>query len=580
MSINYITKVKSHNSAKKVILKVVNLITDTVKLTLGVEGAGVLLHRSFNRGARITNDGVTVAKCISPKDPFENLVAAAFIEGASKTGERVGDGTTSTTIIAAKLINESFKLIEPASDVEFVGASSAKVGVVKLKKRILACINPIKEAITKKTKKIKSQKELEDIANVALNDNKEVAAIIADIVWKTGENGFISLTDGFKQKLETEVIEGARFPMKVGALGFLTNPNRYEMVAEEAYCFVTNYAMDNLRSFSYVWNGINPNPQKVKTKLVVFAPSFSDDVLIQMKNMMLPMGGNGQRMPSGLQIFPVRCPSLGSSDNTPQNFNDLAAFVGANFINKEAGDKLEIVKEMDLGFIDKLTVKSVEDREDAVLIGGKGAKNKVVEERIKTLKEQKELTKMPEYKRLIDKRIASLASAGGLIKVGAATDAEALPLKHKIEDAVFACQAALKFGYVKGGGLCLKEIADELYKDDDLVKNALCSPYNQIRENAGEDLEIGKEIIDAAKVVELEVEHGFGVAASMITIKAIIPEFEPHDPKEGYALIADSIASYGKLWAIREGLIKEGKDEAKADALRKQEELINKEFED
>ena len=250
------------------------------------------------------------------------------------------------------------------------------------------------------------------------------------------------------------------------------------------------------------------------------------------------------------------------------------------FLNKELGHKLKDIKEYDLGFVEKITVKSAEDRQDAILLGGKGAKSNKVKERITMLKEMIEKTKMPEHKALLNKRIASLASAGGVIKVGAPTDAEALPLKHKIEDAIFACQQALKFGYVEGGGLCLKKIAEKFFDKDKLIKDALCAPYNQIQENYGSELKIGKEIIDPARVVELEAEHGLGVAASLITVKAVIPEFDENDPKDGYRLIADALGVYTYYWAKREGLIQSGKDEAKVEQLQKYEHLMAKEGED
>ena len=569
------TEQKLHGEARKVILKVVNKVADAVKLTLGPEGAGVLLDRSFNRGSRITNDGVTVAKNIVPKDEFENLIARAFIEGASKTGERVGDGTTSTISISAKLINDAFSRLSDKNNTEIRGLDSNFGGVNSLRKHIISCVPKIKEAIKERTKKIKTIKELEDIIDVSLAGNREVAKILAEIVWKTGEDGFITLADGFQGKLETEVIEGARFPMKIVAPVFLNHPERYEMVVEESLVLVTNYKIDSIRDFADFWNNIKVN------KLVIFAPNFSDEVLVQMVKLIQPrLLPNGQTQPSGIQIFPVKCPSLGSADLTPHNFVDLALFCDARFIDKDKGDKLKDIKEYDLGFVEKLTVKSVEDREDAVILGGKGVRSEKIKKHIEDLKSRVNLTKMPEHKALIQKRIASMSSAGGMIKVGASTDAEALPLKHKIEDAIFAGQNALRNGYVKGGGLCLKEIADELFKDDVLIHGALCAPFNQIQENCGSELKIGKDIIDPARVVELEVEHGFGVAANLITVKAVIPEFDERDPKDPYKLIADAIKQYTYFFAKDKALFKEGMDETNAEELQKQEALINKELSD
>ena len=156
------TETLLHGQARKKILRGVNEVYDAVRLTLGPEGASALIHRSFNRGSRITNDGVTIAKCVEPKDEFENLVATAFKEGASKTGERAGDGTTSTTVIAGKLINDAFGFLkdDEKASVQLRGMES-KMGSIALKKYLLSSIPKIKEAIKEQTKKIKTIKELE-----------------------------------------------------------------------------------------------------------------------------------------------------------------------------------------------------------------------------------------------------------------------------------------------------------------------------------------------------------------------------------------------------------------------------------
>lgn len=570
------TETKLHAEARKTILKGVRAVANPVKVTLGPEGAGVLLDRAFNRGSRITNDGVSVAKNVRPKDEFEALVATAFTEGASKTAERVGDGTTSTIVIAASLIEQAFKVL-PASDgkdsTPLYGLEGNGMGVVSLKKHLLAAVPKIKEAIKDSTKKIETQEDLENIIDVSLAGNREVAKILADMVWKTGPDGFITLADGFRSVLETEVIEGARFPLKIAAPRFMNHPERYEMVAEDCPCIVTNHALDSVGDFASFWNILKP------TKLIIFAPSFSEQVLVQMVKLISPREmPDGSVVPSGVKIFPVKCASLGSEDTTPHNFVDLAIFCDAKFVDKNKGDKLGNIREHDLGFLEKLTVKSVEDREDAVLLGGKGAKSDKVKIQIESIRSRVELTKMPAHKMLMQKRIASLASVGGLIRVGAPTDAEALPLKHKIEDAIFAGQAALKHGYVQGGGLCLKTIADDLFKDDKLIYEALAAPYTQILENVGDSMfTVGKDIIDPARVVELEVEHGFGVAANLITVKAIIPEFDERDPRDANKAIAEAILTGVLMWAKQQGLYNAGLDETKTEELQRREALMDQE---
>ena len=280
-------------------------------------------------------------------------------------------------------------------------------------------------------------------------------------------------------------------------------------------------------------------------------------------------------------MFPVKVPSLRT-----EQFEDLAVYFGATFINKDTGKKLENTEDTDLGFVQKLVVKDTENREDAVAIGGKGVleeKMKVadqdyqvsspVAERIKILKEQIGEERIETHKKLLERRIASLASAVGVIRVGASTNAESLPLKLKIEDAQYACKSALEEGYVKGGGLCLKEIAEEL--PESILTEALKAPYEQIQANNEEPLEIGEDVIDPAKVVRLAVEHAVSVVANLITCKILIAEEREKNPAEGYEAIAKAINRHNVMFAKKEGILKENMDEMEADQLRMFEEKIN-----
>lgn len=165
-----------------------------------------------------------------------------------------------------------------------------------------------------------------------------------------------------------------------------------------------------------------------------------------------------------------------------------------------------------------------------------------------------------------------MASSVGVIKVGAPSQAEGLYKKLKIEDAVYACKAAMEEGYVKGGGLCLKEIAEELPQS--VLTDALKAPYEQIQANAEEELKIGKDVIDPAKSVRLAVENAVSVAAHLVTAKIIIPETRERTPAEGYSDIASAIMTYTRYWAKREGLITEGEMEGQKEMMQKYEETV------
>ena len=536
------TKIITESKAREKILAGVNAIYQPLRLALGNESARALMYRTFGRGVRMTEDGNTIAQVIEPKDEFEKLAAEVIKEAIMRTNILAGDGTTTTGVLAGKLINDIFSKL---SDTSQSYISSSKVSVKKISRELLELSKKIQEKIKEKSKKIETLEDLEKIAVVSLC-NKEVGKIVAKIVWEVGIDGFIDVVDGYKGELETEVIKGARFPAKPGAKAFINNPKRFEMIIEDCPVFLTNYKLDND-------NQIRQTFQKLlqkNSKLAILAPDFSEQILISMV----------QTTKQGVFMFPVKVPSLRT-----EQFEDLAVYFGANFIDKNTGKKLENTEESDLGFVNKLVVKDVENREDAIAIGGRGeidGKMKVanqdyrvsspVAERIKILKEQIVEERIDSHKKLLERRIASLASAVGVIRVGASTTAESLPLKLKIEDAQYACKAALEEGYVKGGGLCLKEIAEEM--EENLLTNTLKSPYEQIQANNEEPFDIGEDIIDPTKAVRLALEHAISVVANLITCKIIIAECDEKSISDGYEEIAKAINIYNVLWMKKEGI--------------------------
>lgn len=557
--------------AREAILKGVNAIYGTAGRTLGPNGKNALLYNTFNRGGRITNDGYTVAECQEPKDIFVRCAAQTFRESCKRTNEKVGDGTTTTVVIGGKLYNEVEKLFSE-TDSQIGGGS--KTSVMVLKKKILESAIKVKEEIKKVTKKVETIEELENIAIVSVED-RELGKIIAKMAWETGVDGFIDVVEGYKGEIETEVIKGMRFPAKVAAKGFVNNTQKYEMVAQDCAVLITNYKLDNAAQVAECLNPLLKN----NPKIILFAPEFSSEVLTDMFKGMFVVNQQGEKIKKpGLDLFPVHVPSLRT-----EQFEDLAIYCGARFIDKNKGAQLRAVTENDLGFLEKLVVKDTEAREDATAIGGKGArmekvityeqgevdgkkvkriKEKVttaVGERIETLKSQLEETREVQFKKLIERRIASMGSAIGIVRVGGATKASTLYLKLKIEDGVYACKAALRGGYVKGGGLCLKEIADKM-PDDDILKPAISAPYNQIQSHGA--IEITPEIIDPMEAVYYSVEHATEVVANLITVDIITQEMEDPIHGEGELAIARALGELVLNDRIHKGQLKEDEREA------------------
>jgi len=556
------TETLTGSKARAKILAGVNKVVDAVKLTLGPEGRNALLPRTYNRGPRITNDGVTVSENIKLKDEHESLAAEAFKEGSKKTNELAGDGTTTTAVLGGHLINKIFREIDAKSSTYLQNTNGGK-GVRAIRKELKDAKDIVIQKIKDRAKKVESLEELQEISVVSIGkEDEEVAKTVAKMVWEMGVDNHIDVVEGYKGTVETEVVKGMRMPAKA-IRNFVNNAERFEMVAEDTPVMITNEKIENPFEIIKVVQGVTP---KV-AKLAIFAPDFSTVAikgLIELNNI------------GGVFIYPVKCPSLRT-----EQLEDLAAYTGATVIDKDTGRRISSLSNTDLGFATKIVVKDTEAKEDAVIMGGRGEKmvrmddesgTNRIKDRIETLKKQlgesrNELTTLQ-----LQKRIANLSAAVGVIRVGASTSKEGLFLKLKIEDGVFACKAALEEGYVKGGGLCLKEIADEL--GDNILADTLREPYEQIQKNAGGNLEIGSEIIDPAKVVRLEVEHGVSVAASMITCDITIPEVREKGPGEGYSDIAKAISKYAYYWAKEKGLVSASEREANEDMDKRFEEVM------
>lgn len=545
--------------ARKKVSAGVRKVYNAVRRTLGPEGRNALLPRTFNRGPRITNDGITVIELARQlKDDHERLAAEAFAEGSKKTNELAGDGTTATSVLAGSLYLELVDKL-PQEDIPSIGNSG--MGVRALRKEMRDAKDEVVKRIKERSNKVETLEDLKNIAVVSIGkEDKEASDKVAELVWDIGRDAdgtfldnHIDVVEGYKGEIEVEKTEGLRFASKLASRAFINRPERFEMVAQDVAVFITNYALENPYELmpifeSFVKAGVN--------KLAIFAPSYSAIVI---KSLI-------ESTKNGFFCYPVLAPSLRTDE-----LKDLAAYTGATVIDKEQR-RLGQTLVADLGFAGKIIVKDTEVKDDAILLGGKGHGSERVKERISELKGQLAEAKTDLSKIVLQKRIANLGAAVGVIRVGASTNAEALYLKLKIEDGVYACRAALQEGYVKGGGLTLKEIAEEM--PENILTNALKSPYMQIQENAGGNLEIGEDIIDPAKVIRLEVEHAVAIASQLLTADIVIAEEGDRPVYDGYEAVAKAILKGVYYDAKHRGLLKESADAQDEDMQRAFEEVM------
>jgi chaperonin GroEL len=538
----------------------VKKVLDSVKLTLGPEGKNALLPRTYNRGPRITNDGYTVIENVRQlKDPHERLAAESFAEGSKRTNELAGDGTTATSVIAGNLFFDIINQL-PDKDIPSVQGKTTK-GTRAIRKELKDLKEIVIQKIKDRATKIETLEDLQKIARISIGkEDTKIADKVAQLVWDIGRDGdnfvdnHVDVVEGYKGEIEIEKTVGMHFPAKLAHRAFITKPERFEMIAEQVHVLITNHDLDNPFQLTELFTKVCV-PNGV-SKIALFAPKFSTPVIQSLiKNIQ-----------NGFFCYPVLTPALRT-----EQLEDLSAYTGATVIDRDKR-KLLTTKFEDLGYAEKIIVKDSEVRDDAKLMGGRGEKTESVSLRKEILRGQLVEAKNDLSKMTLEKRIANLSSAMGVVRVGASTSAEQLFLKLKIEDGVFACKAALQEGYVKGGGLCLKEIAEEM--DDNLMTQALKSPYNQIQENAGQDLEITDDVIDPAKVIRLQVEHAVEIAATLATVDILIADEGDRPVYDGYETVARAIAKGVYYDAKHRNLIKDSEDEAEADREKMFEEAI------
>lgn len=536
------TKTYLDKKALDIIRIGVNAIYEPVRRTLGPDCGTTLMYRTFGRGPRNVDDGHYTAEVIELKDPAQKLAADFFKEAIKRTNQRVGDGTTTTAVIAGSLFNDVYDRMYARSSGISLATGEQKDTPMALKREILSEATKIKEAIREASTPVTTLKELERVAMISLGDNEDIAKKIAKMAYELGPDNAIDVTEGYKGEVEFETDQGMSFPAKVCGQAFVNKPERYEMTIDDSLVIVTDHKIDNEIQLKTLVERVG------SPKLTIIAPDFSNNVLVMMV----------MSRKNNLNLWPVKAPSLRT-----EQFKDIATFCGANFISKESGNKIEMVNPEDCGFFQKLIVKDTEAKEDADMRGGRG-KKEAIQARVKELEGKLKETQQDQFKKVLERRIASLASAKGTIRVGSATDAENLPLKLKIEDVVYACKSALRAGYVKGGGLCLKKIADDLPKDH-ILKKALLSPYLQIQENAGRKIEIGKDVIDPTEAIYYAVEHATSVVASLITVKNLIPEMVDPIMGEGEYAIARALTELVINDKIHKGQLKESEREQDRD---------------
>jgi len=532
-------QLKYGEDARKALLEGVDKLANAVKVTLGPRGRNVVIDKKFG-SPTITNDGVTIAKEIEVEDPFENLGAQMLKEVATKTNDVAGDGTTTATVLAQKMIHEGAKLI------------AAGANPMDLKRGIEKATEKVVEFIKQKSIKIgNNKKEVEQVATISSNNDPKIGKLIADAMEKVGEDGVITVEEAKSIETTLEVVEGMQFDRGYISAYMVTNQDNMTAVLEDALILITDKKISSMKDLLPLLERVAQQGRP----LLIIAEDVEGEALATLVV---------NKLRGVLNVCAVKAPGFG--DRRKAMLEDIAILTKGQVISDELGLKLENARLEDLGRAKKITV----DKENTTIIEGAGSK-KEIQARIEQIKKQIEDTDSDYDREKLQERLAKLAGGVAVINVGAATEIEMKEKKARVEDALSATRAAVEEGIVAGGGVTLvkaikvvDEVIKELSGDEQsgakIVRSALVEPMKQIVDNAGiegavivnqalaeksetmgynaatlqwEDM-IKSGIIDPAKVTRSAVQNASSIASIMLTTEAIITDKpEPEKPAVG-----------------------------------------------
>lgn len=462
--------IKYSKDARDAMLNGVNTLVDTVKITLGPKGRNVALDKGYG-SPLITNDGVTIAKEIELKNNYENMGAKLLYEVANKTNENAGDGTTTASVLAGKMINESIRYINKGTN------------PILMRKGIEIAAKAVANHLLENSVKLDTTEQIANIATVS-SSSDEIGNIIADAMDKVGRNGVISVDESSGFDTVLEVVEGMQFDKGYVSPYMVTNRETMEAILENALVLITDQKISNINDILPILEQVIQNNKP----LLIISDEIDNDV----KSTLIV-----NKIRGTFNVVAINAPEFG--DNQKEILNDIAILTGAKFYTETLNMNLKDLTLSDLGEAKKITIT----KDTTTIIGGKGTKTSL-DNRIAEIKNQIANTKNEHDAKNLNKRLAKLTNGVALIKVGALTESELKEKKLKIEDALNATKAAVEEGIIPGGGAALVE-AYLILKDDlknnnpdiqkgiSVVLESLLEPVYQIAENAGFD---GKKVVE------------------------------------------------------------------------------------
>ena len=525
---------KYAEEARKALETGVNTLADTVKLTLGPKGRNVVLDKKFG-SPLITNDGVTIAKEIELKDPFENMGAQLIKEVSTKTNDVAGDGTTTAAVLAQAIIKEGLKNV------------AAGANPMELRKGILKTAETAVSELKKISKEVGEKCEIASVASISAGD-ENIGALIADAMEKVGKDGVITVAESKTAQTNLNVVEGMQFDRGYASPYMITNSDKMEAEMENPVILITDKKISSIQEIIPVLEQVMKNG----LKLLIIAEDFEAEALATLVV---------NKIKGVINCVAVKAPAFG--DRRKAMLADIAVLTGGTVISEEMGLEL---KDADLSMLGRAKLVKV-NKDYTTIIDGMGDPE-AIKARVNQIKSEYAASTSSYDKEKLQERLAKLSGGVAVIDVGAATEVEMKDTKLRIEDALSATKAAVEEGVVPGGGIALLSIQSAINKFADtldgdmktgakIVAKSLEAPIRQISSNAGVDggvvvntiinakkpnfgYDASKDefcdmlkagILDPTKVTRSALENAASVAATLLTTEALIADIpEPPAP--------------------------------------------------
>lgn len=517
--------------ARQALMKGIDKVANTVKITLGPKGRNVILDRPSS--PLVTSDGVTIAKEIELTNKFENIGAKLIKEVASQTQEKAGDGTTTATLLAQLMISEGIKNITAGSS------------PIDIKNGINIATEKVVSYLKQKSIPVNEKVKIKQVATISANNDEKIGELIAEAMEKVGNNGVITVEEAKSIETNLELVEGMQFDKGYLSPYMITDAEKMEANIEEPLIFITDKSIASIKEILPVLELIAQESRP----LIIIADDIEGEALTTLVINLIR---------GSIKVCAIKSPGFG--DEKISMLQDIAILTGGRLISKEADEKIENILLSDLGSAKKVKIK----KDETVIIEGRGNKQKI-ESRIKQIQSQIRSETSKFKKEDLEKRLGKLSGGVAVINVGAVTETELKEKKMRIDDALNATKAAVEEGVVPGGGLTLLHAIKELdsIKSSEneklgikIVRKALEGPIKQISENAGKD---GSEVIaklkgqpetigynaktdsfedlikagviDPTKVVRNALQSASSIASLVLTTESLVADFDEKKDK-------------------------------------------------